>query len=233
MKRKILVLALTGATLIHTNAMAAEAKLRVFVISNSTSFATVNWNWVNQSTPGIQINNVEFFGGPPIDYILRQNTNEFSTIYNPAGGARALVRGEERANDGNNGCTNGVAYNLSSFDPGDSFRFSVDPETAGCGSAVVDYRPALNGDLVTARVVFSNGITLAGNDWTKDLIDPQGADVATNQRYFLTLSQFIADPPPPVGGVPEPSSWAMLIAGFGLTGVAARRRRLASPTRAA
>lgn len=29
----------------------------------------------------------------------------------------------------------------------------------------------------------------------------------------------------PVGGVPEPASWAMLIAGFGLTGAAMRRRR--------
>jgi hypothetical protein len=30
-----------------------------------------------------------------------------------------------------------------------------------------------------------------------------------------------------VGGVPEPSSWAMLITGFGLVGFAARRRRVA------
>jgi hypothetical protein len=30
-----------------------------------------------------------------------------------------------------------------------------------------------------------------------------------------------------VGGVPEPASWAMLIAGFGLVGAAARRRRVA------
>ena len=28
-----------------------------------------------------------------------------------------------------------------------------------------------------------------------------------------------------VGGVPEPASWAMMIAGFGLVGAAARRRR--------
>jgi hypothetical protein len=28
-----------------------------------------------------------------------------------------------------------------------------------------------------------------------------------------------------VGGVPEPSSWAMLIAGFGLVGATMRRRR--------
>jgi hypothetical protein len=31
---------------------------------------------------------------------------------------------------------------------------------------------------------------------------------------------------PPVPGVPEPASWAMLIAGFGLVGAASRRRRL-------
>ena len=33
--------------------------------------------------------------------------------------------------------------------------------------------------------------------------------------------------PPGIGGVPEPASWAMLIAGFGLTGAAMRRRRTA------
>jgi hypothetical protein len=32
---------------------------------------------------------------------------------------------------------------------------------------------------------------------------------------------------PAVGGVPEPASWAMLITGFGLTGSAMRRRRIA------
>ena len=33
---------------------------------------------------------------------------------------------------------------------------------------------------------------------------------------------------PPVGGVPEPASWALLISGFGLTGAALRRRRAAA-----
>jgi hypothetical protein len=32
-------------------------------------------------------------------------------------------------------------------------------------------------------------------------------------------------PPPPVGGIPEPASWAMLIAGFGLVGASLRRHR--------
>ncbi len=34
------------------------------------------------------------------------------------------------------------------------------------------------------------------------------------------------DPMPPVGAVPEPATWAMMIAGFGLCGGALRRRRV-------
>ena len=48
-------------------------------------------------------------------------------------------------------------------------------------------------------------------------------------RSFEAYStgSFSSDPAPIVigGGVPEPSAWAMLIAGFGLVGFAARRRR--------
>ena len=41
------------------------------------------------------------------------------------------------------------------------------------------------------------------------------------------------DPVDPFGGIPEPSSWAMLIAGFGLVGAVARRRKVANLTVAA
>ena len=37
----------------------------------------------------------------------------------------------------------------------------------------------------------------------------------------------MSTPPVPAPGVPEPAAWAMLIAGFGLTGAAMRRRRIA------
>nr|WP_303812354.1 PEPxxWA-CTERM sorting domain-containing protein [Sandarakinorhabdus limnophila] len=36
-----------------------------------------------------------------------------------------------------------------------------------------------------------------------------------------------------MGSVPEPSVWAMLIAGFGLVGFQARRRRIAALTTSA
>ena len=42
---------------------------------------------------------------------------------------------------------------------------------------------------------------------------------------FALLDGVVLSDPTVVGGVPEPSSWAMLIAGFGIIGVAARRRR--------
>ena len=45
----------------------------------------------------------------------------------------------------------------------------------------------------------------------------------------IQLSPGVANasgPPPAVGGVPEPTSWALLIAGFGLSGAMARRGRM-------
>ncbi len=46
----------------------------------------------------------------------------------------------------------------------------------------------------------------------------------TAQGYRIDNVELVAAPGPE-GGVPEPASWAMLIAGFGLTGAAMRRRR--------
>jgi hypothetical protein len=42
----------------------------------------------------------------------------------------------------------------------------------------------------------------------------------------VVLLDVTTAPDPMTGGVPEPASWAMLIAGFGLTGAAMRRRRM-------
>ncbi len=52
----------------------------------------------------------------------------------------------------------------------------------------------------------------------------------TGHFGYVYLDGFGAVTPPPVipGGIPEPSTWAMLIAGFGLAGSALRRRRPAS-----
>lgn len=66
--------------------------------------------------------------------------------------------------------------------------------------------------------------TLRGDSGAKDIgyvID--GAFTSTGTR-FLMPATFSGN----VAFVPEPSSWALLIAGFGLTGAALRRRRVAT-----
>lgn len=50
---------------------------------------------------------------------------------------------------------------------------------------------------------------------------PTGLSFTSGSGIFLAGA-------PGTGGVPEPASWAMLIAGFGLTGATMRRRRIAS-----
>ena len=45
-----------------------------------------------------------------------------------------------------------------------------------------------------------------------------------NSPTYDAVAQF-DDPTPPVGGIPEPSTWAMMILGFGAAGAAMRSRR--------
>lgn len=66
------------------------------------------------------------------------------------------------------------------------------------------------------------------------IIDPVlrlPAGFGGDPRHFtINLAPGIGNgpPPPPPPGVPEPASWALLIAGFGLVGASARRRRVAA-----
>jgi PEP-CTERM motif len=52
---------------------------------------------------------------------------------------------------------------------------------------------------------------------------------STGTQFPNTFEIFGADPDrgPPAGGVPEPATWALLIAGFGGVGAALRRSRAA------
>ncbi len=53
------------------------------------------------------------------------------------------------------------------------------------------------------------------------------AGVAATARPTLrpVLVNQIVPPASPVGAVPEPATWAMMVIGFGVVGVARRRRR--------
>lgn len=59
-----------------------------------------------------------------------------------------------------------------------------------------------------------------------------GGDANGGAGYAFITFDYTAPPPPPpppppVGGVPEPGTWALLIAGFGAIGTASRRQRAA------
>jgi hypothetical protein len=56
-------------------------------------------------------------------------------------------------------------------------------------------------------------------------IDPSFADAA---KYSVVVSEGVANVDPSLAVVPEPTSWAMMIAGFGLAGGVLRRRATAT-----
>jgi hypothetical protein len=104
-------------------------------------------------------------------------------------------------------------FNFTGFDPLDVFSFSWDPDVASNGgySAVVG---ELAGTVITASVRFAGGplITYSG---TMGVVGP---DVAANLVPVV----------PPVS-VPEPSTYAMVLAGLSLIGfVGYRRKQLAN-----
>ena len=106
---------------------------------------------------------------------------------------------------------------------------------AGFNYAVIDGVPVGNAPVISA---FDSGgaliasydlealatIRTSGNDlFLFRGIDGQGTGIKSftmSGAYIIAAGTFTA-------GVPEPASWAMLIAGFGLTGAALRRRRAA------
>ena len=73
------------------------------------------------------------------------------------------------------------------------------------------------------------GDTLVGGMSFSNTPNPLSAYAFSSQEtYFASQLDFGVRVLRDVGGVPEPASWALLIAGFGLTGAAMRRRRNAA-----
>ena len=77
-----------------------------------------------------------------------------------------------------------------------------------------------------------------GNPGSLNDLFESSLDFVTGRDLFTLPDGFTAEDPdafivdnrftPPAGGVPEPASWALMIAGFGLAGAALRRRRAAA-----
>jgi hypothetical protein len=88
-----------------------------------------------------------------------------------------------------------------------------------------------NGDTLLATLTFDTPPELGNNIAFAGITSAQGVTsfhwTATNGQYLDTAIDniFVGSPT----GVPEPSTWAMMLLGFGAIGVAMRRKRRARP----
>jgi hypothetical protein len=194
--------------------------VRMFGWSAATedySFAYPGFNFTNLSSPGIEITSLSMnsgSGGGLWDYVSRETASD--------GVGYTLTQGD-RVND--SGWSANVGYSFTGLGAGKFMQFYLDPDTYHASSGnVVDARPyVFAGGTVTAN--FSNGksLTLTWNNPMAQSFSPlPRTDLpATDLRnVYYEMSQTVAVP------VPEPETYALMLAGLGLVGFAARRRNI-------
>ena len=114
---------------------------------------------------------------------------------------------------------------FSAYAPSNGYNNSVEAFFSGTIADSVLANYAVSTGPVTTWQTFSGSktITTAGNYLVSFVFNTSAfpaKDVVIDQVYIIAGN-------PPVPGVPEASTWALLIAGFGMVGFAARRRTLA------
>lgn len=120
-----------------------------------------------------------------------------------------------------NGGVTGLIFDTSAFDyrltPGQRFSVTFDgiPFLPDQSAALVIGQATRPG--ITPRVF--TGTNYAGGRF---FIVSNGSVVSTPSDFDVGFRSYVET----LAAVPEPASWAMMIAGFGLTGAAMRRRRM-------
>lgn len=188
---------------------------------NSTAdyaFAFPAFTFTNLSSPGIAITSIAMDDGSASglwDFVSYETAS--------AGVGYTLTQGDY-VND--SGWSQTVAYGTSGFGAGGFLQFYLDPDTIHGGTGnVVDARSYVF-DGGTATAEFSNGesMTLTWNNPSYVSFDPlrlpnQPGNDDRNIYYELSNTVLVTNP------VPEPETYAMMLAGLGLLGAIARRRK--------
>jgi hypothetical protein len=191
---------------------AAVAALATAAVAGSANAAVTVTNAVGNSTPYTIV--VDFDNAPAAGYTL---TGAYSVFASSQGNAAqppsdatafAGLQGGETLNVHSTGGFTAFSFYMGS--PDDYNYVTVDGVTLN-GSALMGLPfVSSNGDQGVGRTVFYN----------------LGGDVAHDISFHSDGVAFEFDNIA-VAGVPEPATWALMIGGFGLAGVALRRRRMA------
>jgi hypothetical protein len=187
--------------------------------------------------PGTPVNAITSAGFDPL------TNNNLATVYNGAHSARVN-------NSNNDYSVSVIRQTVTNYgDTQIAFAYAAVLQSSHGPSDSDAFIIQLN-DLTTNTTLFTKNVNSAtvgsdfhagaGNwfytDWTPEVIsvtaghDYQLALLANDCPYgghagYAYLDGFGAVVPPKGGGVPEPATWAMLIAGFGLAGSALRGQR--------
>jgi len=168
------------------------------ITNNSTAGETILEFGFNLAGTGVVFDPVDF--GPP-------GNNTLGTPFQPLGGSDATT-----------GLVNPVtvvdgstffSMDFTDFDVGETFSWLLDVDPA---DPLAPTPTIFGNDLIGALVYvdFSNGLRGSG------LIEAVAGNDDAGQLVIRTFT--------PTPEIPEPSTWAMMITGFGLTGAALRRR---------
>jgi len=245
--RKYLVAGASLAALAMAGSAHAQFVNGGFESGDFTGWEQGGGNWHGGAYP--VPNDPAYYPGAPVNAITSAGfdpltNNNLSTVYNGLHSARV----NNSVNDYSVSVIRQTVTNYqdptiafayaavlqSSHGPTDSDAFIIQLTDLTTNSTLF----TVNINSATVNSAFHQG---AGNwfytDWTPESINvTQGHDyelalLANDCPYgghagYAYLDGFGAVVPPP-GGAPEPATWAMLIAGFGLAGTAMRRRRAA------
>jgi len=118
---------------------------------------------------------------------------------------------------------------VDTFAYGDMFEVWLDGISQGTTSSVADYDPMNFSSPDTALTMgFSNGtFVISAGTYLLDFSLFQDARDASGEPYSNGGAYFRIDTGVQ-GGVPEPATWLMMIMGFGVAGMAMRRRMAAA-----
>ncbi len=96
---------------------------------------------------------------------------------------------------------------------------------SACKALTLDptYVNPVSGAMVQVALKSVNGSTTY-DYFAADFLTRNGSAAGNSNRFALEVSGI--PPVDPAAAVPEPATWALMLAGFGLTGAALRRRRV-------